>query len=63
MRAVKRGRQSNRAIFGPLVLIALASLSGLVIALTGDGARDATAWLGLAVPVAAAAWAAWARPS
>jgi hypothetical protein len=38
-------------------LIALASMIGLVSALTGDGMRDVIAWIALAIPVAAAVWA------
>lgn len=54
-------RQGNRAIFAPLSWIALASLFGLFIALTGDGARDVVAWASLAVPVAAVVWASRTR--
>lgn len=39
------------------IVIALASVVGLVGALTGDGWRDALAWIGLGVPVAATLWA------
>jgi hypothetical protein len=35
------------------LLIFIVGLGGLVIALTGDGWRDATAWFALLVPVAA----------
>lgn len=44
-------------VFGVPALIAVASLAGLVAALLGDGAFDATSWLGLSAPVAAIAWA------
>ena len=50
-------RQSNRAIFAVPIVIAAASLFGLVAALTGDGLRDMASWVGLAVPVAVVAWA------
>lgn len=39
------------------ILIALASLIGLVSALTGDGWRDVLSWVGLGVPLAATLWA------
>lgn len=50
-----------RSIFAAPAAIALFSLLGLIVALTGDGARDAFAWACLAVPVAAVFWAARAR--
>lgn len=37
--------------------IAAASVLGLVIALTGDGWRDAVSWISLALPIAAVCWA------
>jgi len=60
-----KGRPSSRRSLGtvlaiPLV-IALLSSAGLVIALTGDGWRDALSWIGLGVPVLAVAWAMKAR--
>ena len=45
----------------PLALAAL-TVVGLVAALTGDGWRDAAAWLALGAPVAAAGLA-WRRRS
>lgn len=42
-------------------LIAGASTVGLVVALLGDGWHDLLAWITLAVPVAAVAWAMVAR--
>lgn len=45
------------SIFAMPLLLALASLAGLVVALTGDGWRDAAAWAALALPVLAVAWA------
>mgnify|MGYP006999190891 CR=1 FL=1 len=45
------------------LLIAAASLFGLVAALTGDGLRDVVAWIALAVPVVAVGWAMVARRS
>ncbi len=52
-----------RAIFAWPAAIFLLGLVGLVSALTGDGWRDALAWLSLAVPVAAIIWAMRARRS
>lgn len=40
----------------PLAIFA-AGIGGLIIALTGDGWRDAAAWAALAAPVAAVIWA------
>lgn len=49
------------AIFAwPLALFVL-GLAGLIIALTGDGWRDAAAWAALAAPVLAVVWAIRAR--
>lgn len=50
-------RRGLRAIFAIPLLLALASIAGLVIALTGDGLRDAASWIALAVPVLAVGWA------
>jgi hypothetical protein len=50
-------KQSLGAIFAIPLLLALVSISGLVVALTGDGFRDAAAWLALGIPVAAVVWA------
>jgi hypothetical protein len=50
-------RRSLRAIFFIPLLLALASVAGLVIALTGDGLRDAASWAALAIPVLAVGWA------
>jgi hypothetical protein len=43
-----------RSTFALPALLAVASLAGLFVALTGDGARDVVAWLALALPLAAA---------
>lgn len=56
-------RRGLRAIFAIPLLLALASIAGLVIALTGDGLRDAASWIALAVPVLAVGWAMRARRS
>jgi hypothetical protein len=50
-----------RTIFAwPLAIFAI-GIAGLIVALTGDGWRDAAAWLGLGMPVAAVVWAMRAR--
>jgi hypothetical protein len=50
-------------IFTLPVAIAAISAIGLVLALTGDGWRDAVSWTGLAIPLIAAGWAMRARRS
>ena len=50
-----------RSTFAIPTVIALLSLIGLVAALTGDGWRDAIAWVGLAIPLLAIGWAFRAR--
>jgi hypothetical protein len=50
-------RRGLRSIFAVPLLLALASIAGLVVALTGDGWRDAAAWAALAIPVLAVGWA------
>ena len=54
-------RHSLRAIFAVPLLLALVSIAGLVVALTGDGLRDAASWAALAIPVFAVGWAMRAR--
>ena len=46
-----------RAIFAVPLLLAIVSIAGLVVALTGDGLRDAASWAALAIPVFAVGWA------
>ena len=46
-----------RAIFAIPLLLAIVSIAGLVVALTGDGWRDAMSWAALAIPVFAVGWA------
>ena len=46
-----------RAIFAVPLLFATVSIAGLVVALTGDGWRDAASWAALAIPVFAVGWA------
>ena len=45
------------AIFAWPLAIFVFGIAGLVIALTGDGWRDAAAWAALLAPVLAVAWA------
>lgn len=45
------------------ILIALATTIGLIVALTGDGWRDAWSWAGLAVPILTIGWAYRTRRS
>ncbi|SEH17300.1 hypothetical protein SAMN05428974_2133 [Sphingopyxis sp. YR583] len=52
-----RKPHSLRRIFAVPLTLALLSVGGLVIALTGDGWRDGAAWLALGVPVLAVGWA------
>ena len=52
-----RRKQGLRAIFAIPLLLALVSIAGLVVALTGDGLRDAASWAALAIPVLAVGWA------
>ena len=53
--------QSLRRIFTVPLLLALLSIAGLVVALTGDGWRDAASWAALGMPVLAVGWAMAAR--
>ena len=52
-----KSQQSLRRTFAIPLLLALLSVAGLVVALTGDGWRDAAAWLALGAPVCAVGWA------
>lgn len=40
-----RHRQSNAQVFAWPAAIGLAAIAGLVLGLTGDGARDLAAWI------------------
>jgi len=53
--------RSLRSIFAWPLLILVIGLAGLVIALTGDGWRDAASWAALSAPVVAVIWAMRAR--
>lgn len=48
----------TRSTFALPALIALATVVGLVIALTGNGWRDWMSWIALCVPLVAIGWAA-----
>ena len=56
-----KGQHGLRRVFAWPLVIAVASIIGLVIALTGDGWRDAASWAALAIPVLAVGWAMRAR--
>lgn len=58
----KRTRSLGAIFAWPMAIFVL-GLGGLVIALTGDGWRDAASWMALAAPVAAVIWAMRARRS
>ena len=59
--SARRPFQSLGAVFAVPALLALASLIGLLSALTGDGWRDALSWAALGAPVATIGWALHAR--
>jgi energy-converting hydrogenase Eha subunit C len=52
-----RHSRSTAAVFAWPLAIFTAGIAGLVIALTGDGWRDAAAWAALTAPIAAVIWA------
>jgi hypothetical protein len=52
-----RHSRSTAAVFAWPLAIFTAGIAGLVIALTGDGWRDAAAWVALAAPIAGVIWA------
>ncbi|UZK69319.1 hypothetical protein OKW76_15090 [Sphingomonas sp. S1-29] len=49
--------RSTGAIFVVPLLLAVASMIGLVAALLGDGVADIVSWVALGLPVAAVVWA------
>jgi hypothetical protein len=53
---MSRARPLAVIIAWPLAIFVL-GLAGLIIALTGDGLRDAAAWAALLAPVLAVGWA------
>lgn len=52
---MNRSRPLSAIFAWPLVIFVI-GLAGLIIALTGNGWRDAAAWAALAAPVAAVVW-------
>ena len=56
-----RPRQSLARVFAWPIAIAILSMIGLVVALTGDGWRDVLSWIGLAAAVFPLPWALAAR--
>ncbi len=52
---------SLRRVFGVPLLLAVATVIGLVSALLADGIWDALSWITLALPMVVAAWAIWLR--
>lgn len=61
---MSKTRQNGlRTIFAVPLLLAAASIVGLVVALTGDGWRDAASWAALGIPLLAVIWAMKARRS
>jgi uncharacterized membrane protein len=57
------GKRSLWQVFAVPIVIAVASLIGLVSALAGDGIEDVVAWAALALPIIAVAWAMRTRRS
>ncbi len=60
---MKTLRQSLWTVFAWPIVIGALSVIGLVVALTGDGWRDVTSWMGLAAAVLPLPWALVARRS
>lgn len=46
-----------RSIFALPAILAVLSLVGLIVALTGDGWRDLASWIALSLPLIAVFWA------
>ncbi len=57
---LRRRPRSPAQIFAMPLLLAIATIVGLVVGLTGEGFRDGLSWLLLALPLVVLA-AAWAR--
>ncbi|QXQ06776.1 hypothetical protein KX816_01520 [Sphingosinicellaceae bacterium] len=51
MKPAPPNHRSNRVVFRNPAIIAVATLTGLVAGLLGDGVYDGLAWLGLGIPV------------
>lgn len=50
-----------RSTFALPAILAIASIIGLVSALTGDGVRDMLSWGALTAPIGAVGWARYGR--
>jgi len=50
-------KRAKRSVFGAPLLIAIASIVGLISALLGDGYLDSISWAALTVPVVVIVWA------
>ncbi|MET0497303.1 MAG: hypothetical protein ABW106_03410 [Steroidobacteraceae bacterium] len=50
-------KRAKRSVFGAPLLIAVASIVGLVSALLGDGYLNSISWAALTVPVVVIVWA------
>lgn len=61
MKQPRSSHRGLRAIFAMPLIIAVSSFIALIVALTGDGWRDATSWAGLGLPVVAVIWAIFRR--
>ena len=60
---MKKHRKHLQSTFFWPIILAVLSVFGLIIALTGEGWRDAVSWLALAAPIIAIAWAVTAKRS
>ena len=61
--STRRRSNSLTTIFALPLAIFVCAIAALVIALTGDGWRDAASWVGLSIPVVVLIWAMRARRS
>ncbi|OYX63917.1 MAG: hypothetical protein B7Y88_11895 [Sphingomonadales bacterium 32-64-17] len=61
--SARRRSNSLMTIFALPLAIFVGAVAALVIALTGDGWRDAASWVGLAIPLVVLIWAMHARRS
>ncbi|HKU97358.1 MAG TPA: hypothetical protein VJR58_18875 [Vineibacter sp.] len=61
MRSASESALSLRRIFGIPLVLAIATIIGLVSALLEDGVWDALSWVTLGLPMLVAAWAIWFR--
>ena len=61
LHATSGSTMSLRRVFGVPLLLAIATVIGLISALLADGIWDALSWITLALPMVVAAWAIWLR--